>query len=187
MSERWRCFVAIPLGEALRDALRTAVAGWRDDPDLAGLRWTDPDSWHLTLAFLGPVEAGRVPGVAASLREVTAAHRPTGVATGGLGAFPSVARARVAWYGVADPDRRLARLAGDVRRALGVEGSEFRAHVTLARARGEPVAVRALVERPSPVGLLTVDQVDLMRSHLGRGPARYQRLDTAQLGVAARV
>ena len=103
--------------------------------DLDGLRWTDPDAWHLTLAFLGSVEADRIDGIVATLCEVAAAHRPMRLATGGLGAFPSVGRARVAWYGVADPDGRLAAFARAIRRATGVEGSEFRGHVTLARAR----------------------------------------------------
>jgi 2'-5' RNA ligase len=187
MTERWRCFVAVPIGEELRAALRAGVESWSDAPDLAGLRWTDADSWHLTLAFLGSVDADRIAELSATLREVVAAHPPMRLATGGLGAFPSPGRARVAWYGVADPDRRLAALARDVRRALGVEGSEFRAHVTLARARREPVVARGLVAREAPSGTLVVDHVDLMRSHLGRGPARYERLSTAALGVTAHV
>jgi RNA 2',3'-cyclic 3'-phosphodiesterase len=187
MTETWRCFVAVPLGEDLRLALRTLVDGWRDGPDVAGLRWTDPDSWHVTLAFLGSVEADRIDRIVASLREVAAAHRPMRLETGGLGAFPSAGRARVAWYGVADPDGRLAALARDVRRATGVTGSEFRGHVTLARARRDPVSVRELVDRPSPTGMLSVDHVALMRSHLGRGPARYEGLADVELGVTARV
>jgi RNA 2',3'-cyclic 3'-phosphodiesterase len=187
MSERWRCFVAVPIGDELRADLRAAVDALRGDPDLAGLRWSEPDSWHVTLAFLGSVEADLAPGLISTIGEVAADHGPMRLATGGLGAFPSAGRARVAWYGVADPDGRLAALARDVRDALGVEGSAFRAHVTLARARHEPVPVRGLLERVSPSGVLVVDHVDLMRSHLGRGPARYERLATAALGTAARV
>jgi 2'-5' RNA ligase len=187
MTERWRCFVAVPIGESLRDALRVAVDGWRDDPDMVGLRWGDPESWHLTLAFLGSVDADGVGRLGSTVREVAAQHAPMRLATGGLGAFPSVGRARVVWYGVADPDRRLAALARDLRQALAVEGSAFRAHVTLARARREAVAVRGLVERTAPEGLLTVDHVDLMRSHLGRGPARYECLESVAMGPQARV
>jgi RNA 2',3'-cyclic 3'-phosphodiesterase len=187
MTETWRCFVAIPLGDELRLALRTMVDGLRDEPGAAGLRWTDPDSWHVTVAFLGSVEADRIDGTVALLRQVAAAHRPLRLATGGLGAFPSAGRARVAWYGVADPDGRLASLAGDVRRALGVTGSAFRGHVTLARARREPVSVRELVDRASPEGTLVVDHLALMRSHLGGGPARYEALADVELGVTSRV
>ena len=42
--ERWRCFVAIPIGEALRADLRAAVEGWRRREDLAGMRWADAEA-----------------------------------------------------------------------------------------------------------------------------------------------
>lgn len=187
MSETWRCFVGVPLGEELRRALGTLVDRWRDEPDFAGLRWTDPDSWHVTLAFLGSVEVDRMGTLGATLREVAAVHAPMRLPTGGLGGFPRDRKARVLWYGILDPDRALGDLARGLNVALGVDAAEFRPHVTLARARREPVSVRALAERPSPEGPLDVDHVDLMRSHLGRGPARYERLDTVELGVTARV
>jgi 2'-5' RNA ligase len=95
----------------------------------------------------------------------------------------------VAWYGVADPERRLAMLARDVAIAVGLEAAgRFRAHITLARARAEPVDLRAwLAGAEPPSGGLDVDRVDLMRSHLGRGPARYEVLESLPLGVAAHV
>jgi 2'-5' RNA ligase len=187
-TERWRCFVAIPLGEELRSRLAGAVDGWRVRADLDGLRWTDPASWHVTLAFVGPVEATTVSDLAARLADVVGHHAPMQFRTGRVGGFPSPARARVAWHGVADPNGALAHLARDVRRATAVEGSAFRGHITLARARRDPVDLRTwLREADAPDGQLAVDRVELMRSHLGRGPARYEVLDSLALGVGARV
>ena len=186
--ERWRCFVAVPIGEALRRDLAAAVEGWRIRPDLAGLRWTEPQSWHVTLAFLGPIEASSVTGLTARLADAVEPRAPVHLRTGGVGGFPSAARARVAWYGITDLDGALTALAADVRRAAGVETSEFRGHVTLARARRDPVDLRAwLRDAEAALGELAVDRVDLMRSHLGRGPARYEVLESFTLGVAARV
>ena len=134
--ERWRCFVAVPLPDPLRAALASAAAQWRSRDDLAGMSWTDPAGWHVTLAFLGATEPARVPALVRRLADAAAAHRPWATATGGLSGFPSRSRARVAWYGVADPDGHFARLAGDVRRAVRLEPDRrFRAHVTLGRAR----------------------------------------------------
>ena len=187
--ERWRCFVAIPIGEALRDDLRTAVDGWRGREDLAGLRWADPNGWHVTLAFLGSIDAASVPGVAERLATVAEAHRATTDATGGFGAFPSAERARVAWYGIHDGDGRLARLAADVGRALELDTARpLRPHVTLARARREPVDLRSwLASASAPEGVLVADRIELMRSHIGRGPARYETLAAITLGVPAGV
>ena len=183
--ERWRCFVAVPIGEALRDDLRVAVDGWRDRPDLAGLRWTDPDGWHVTLAFLGPTEPASVPLLRDRLAAVAEAHEPTSSTTGGLGAFPGPASARVAWYGMDDGEGRVARIAADVAAALALDASRpLRPHLTLARARRDPVDLRPwLASASAPEGALTTDRIELMRSHTGRGPARYETLATMKLGV----
>jgi hypothetical protein len=44
MDERWRCFVAVPLGEQLRGELARAVTELRARVPLLDeyLRWTDP-------------------------------------------------------------------------------------------------------------------------------------------------
>ena len=188
-NERWRCFVAIPIGEALRDDLRVAVDEWRGRDDLAGLRWTDAKGWHMTLAFLGSIDSASVPGVVERLATVAEAHQTMRSTMGGLGAFPTPARARVAWYGIEDVDGRLGRLAADVDMALGLDVSRpLRPHLTLARARREPVDLRSWLESASaPVGVLAADRIELMRSHIGGGPARYETLAVITLGVPAGV
>ena len=89
MTESWRCFVAVPIAETLRRALASAVEGWKTRPDLAGLRWTDPVAWHVTLAFLGAVDSDLIDELGETVRVVAAASRPTVVPTGGVGGFPS--------------------------------------------------------------------------------------------------
>jgi RNA 2',3'-cyclic 3'-phosphodiesterase len=189
MSERWRCFVALLIDDELRRVLADHVAIWHDQPDVAGLRWTDPDSWHVTLAFLGHVDAGRVPGIAGAVRDVAERHGPMRLSGGKIGAFPANGRARVVWYGIVSADGSLERLASDLRRALDVDASQpFRPHVTIARARREPVDVRGFLARErGPSMTWSAARVDLMRSHLGRGPARYEVVESAALEHAARV
>lgn len=104
---------------------------------------------------------------------------------GGVGAFPMPARGRVAWYAVDDADRRLADLAHDLGAALRVEvGDPFRPHITLARARRGPVDLRpwlADAAEAAPVATIAVDRIELMRSHLRRGPAAYETLASMPL------
>ena len=185
--ERWRCFVAISIGDGLRRDLRTAVDGWRGREDLAGLCWAGADAWHVTLAFLGSIDSASVAGVVEHLATVAEAHPATSFTTGGLGGFPAPARARVAWYGIENADGRLARLAVDVTVALGLDASRpLRPHLTLARARREPVDLRPwLASASAPTGVLAADRLELVRSHLGRGPAQYETLAALTLGVPA--
>ena len=186
MSERWRCFVAVLIGESLRSALAEAVEGWKGDE---GLRWADLANWHLTLAFLGPTNPARVASIEAVMATVAGSHGPMHLRTGGLGAFPSPGRARVLWYGVEDPAGELGTLARDIHVELGVEvAAPFRPHLTLARARRQPVNLASwLADASAPEGELVVDRLNLMRSHLGGGPARYEVVGSASLRAAAHV
>lgn len=179
MTERWRCFVAVPLDVSVRAALERARESWLERPDLDGLRWSDPASWHLTLAFLGDVDASDISEIAGAAGAVAGRHGPMRLPAGGVGAFPVPARARVAWYGIGDPRSRLAGLARDLGDALRVEvGDPFRPHITLARARRDPVDLRrwladAAETAPSTIA---VQRIELMRSHRGSGPAAYETL-----------
>jgi 2'-5' RNA ligase len=188
MTTPWRCFVSVPIGDDLRAALADALEGWKARSDLSKLRWSDPAGWHLTLAFIGDTEPGAVERLTERLTAAASGHRRFELPTGGLGGFPSDARARVAWYGVADPDGRLERLAADVGRAVDLEPDRpFTAHLTVARATPDRTDLRAWVtEADAPAGVLPVNRVDLMRSHPRNGPARYELLASAPLGGAAR-
>lgn len=187
MTERWRCFVAAPIPPALRTSLADAVAPWGTD---AALRWSAPESWHLTLAFLGTLDPATVGEVRARLSHVARRHEPMRLQAGGIGAFPSAGQARVVWYGVEDPDGRLAALAADLADSLRLEaGSPFRAHVTLARVRRGSADLRGWLSEASesaPTGTLEVRQLELMRSHLGEGAPRYERLAAMHLGGSGR-
>jgi 2'-5' RNA ligase len=186
MTERWRCFVAAPIPAELRASLAATVAPWRTD---APLRWSAPDSWHLTLAFLGAVDPATFGEVRAKVSQVAGRHEPMRLEAGGIGAFPSAPRARVVWYGVEDPDGRLAALAADLAGSLGLEAAPpFRAHVTLARVRRGFVDLRGWqpeARASAPTGVVEVRQLELMRSHLGQGAPRYETLATMELGGSA--
>lgn len=186
-ADAWRCFVAVPIGEPLRRDLAACLAAWKPREDLAGLRWSEPGAWHVTLAFLGDTDPAAVGTIASRLERVAASHNAFSVATGGLGAFPSAARARVAWYGVDDPERRLRNLAADVGRAVDLEADRpFAPHVTLGRSRRAPLDLRRWIEgAAAPSGVLEVDRVELVRSHLAQGPAHYETLAVARLGPPA--
>jgi RNA 2',3'-cyclic 3'-phosphodiesterase len=189
MTEQLRLFVAVTLPDGLRGDVRAAMAAWRAHPTAGGLRWTDPGALHVTLAFLGSVDASRVPMIGARVADVASRHDSIGVATGGLGAFPRASAARVLWYGVDDADGRLGILAGDLREALGIAGGgPFRAHVTLARSRDRDVDVRPLIAHSdAPSARIEVAEVELIRSHLGRGAPRYEVIDRSPLGTPLRV
>lgn len=178
-----RRFVAIGVPPAVREALEAALAPSGDH--LGALRPTDPVSWHLTLAFLGEVDADRLDGIVevvrAALDDVTP---PVALTLDGAGEF----RRTALWAGVRDePEGQLARLgdaiqSGCAAAGLPVEQRRVRPHVTIARAPrrssvrpGQVVAVSDAVETVRMAGdaRWVPTQVEVWASHLGDGPARY--------------
>jgi 2'-5' RNA ligase len=172
-----RCFVAAwPTGSML-DVLHAV-----DRPDIAGLRWTTPDQWHVTLRFLGEVADAEAPALTAALRDgladVAASLATAGPATTELGGQLVIPVA-----GVDD-------LAAAVVAATGPFGDaperrRFRGHFTLARTKRGSVIPRDLLGRPI-AGEWTVDAVALVRSHLEPTGARYEDLARVDLTVAGR-
>jgi 2'-5' RNA ligase len=184
--ERWRCFVGVPIGDEVREAIAGFVTDLRRSPWADDWRWTDPETWHITLAFLGSIPPAAIPAIASSLEAVAARHAAFSVSTGGLGAFPSMRRARVLWYGVDDPEGKLAALAADVRSAVQIDTDPpLRAHITLARAGKRLSALGSSApalpgSRDDAVADISITQVRLMRSRLGMTP-RHTPLAVAQL------
>jgi 2'-5' RNA ligase len=186
--EAWRCFVAIPAPADLRAALAAAVTAWRSDPGAPDLRWTDPDGWHVTLAFLGATDPNSVPGLGQALGDAVRETPPFTLDTRRVGAFPRPGAAQSVWLGITDPDGRLGALAAAVQAAVLPPDARrpLRAHLTLGRSRagrGEPLGPW-LATREFPQARLPVDDVVLYRSHLGRGPAQYSELARVPLGGA---
>lgn len=157
-------------------------------------RWTPPEHWHLTLAFLPQVRERHLDDLVERLTRAGGRRTPFELSISGGGAFPNPGRARVLYAGLAAEARartELDRLATGVRAAATRAGAEpdggrFRPHLTLARL-GRPQEVtrwiRILESYRDPPWLVT--DVALVESHLGEGPRkrpRYEVLETFPLG-----
>ncbi|HJT64661.1 MAG TPA: RNA 2',3'-cyclic phosphodiesterase [Candidatus Limnocylindria bacterium] len=190
--ETWRCFVAVPVPDDLRVGLATALDRWKLERDAPDLRWTDPEGWHVTLAFLGATDPATVDdlrrGLESVTRQFTSPFSPILVRTGPIGAFPRAAAAQSVWLGIDDPLRQLKDLAYAVQTAILAQEKwrRLRPHLTLGRSRvrrGEPLE-SWIATRTFPPTEFPVEDVVLFRSHLGRGPARYEELARLPLGGA---
>lgn len=159
-----------------------------------GLRWTSPEQWHLTLAFMAEVADRRLDELGERLTRAAARRTPFGVRLAGGGAFPDAGRAKVLFAGVETDGVELERLAVGVRAAASragaaPDGGRFHPHVTLARSRRPVEAtrwLRVLVGYRGPQW--QAEEVALVASHLGEGPRRRPRhevVETFPLGQRA--
>jgi 2'-5' RNA ligase len=172
-----RLFVAIDPPDPIRDALAAL--------ELRGRLSRPPrDQLHLTLRFLGEVDADHVPELIGAL--AVQVPRFTLRVAGG-GAFPSASRPRVLWAGIGGDVDALVALATRVEaavRSVGLPPADkpFRAHLTLARVRDGrvPDAVAAVQALPD-LGEWPVREVLLVKSTLGERGAVHERLATFPL------
>ena len=173
-----RLFVSVDL-----DGLAGEVRTVQDRFESAdGLNFVAPGQAHVTLKFLGEVEAERVGELTDKLGAAVADSGvgPFTAAFGGLGVFPHLGYISVVWLGVREGGDELTRLheaIEDRTVAMGFdpEDHEFTPHVTLARMEhaGGKELVRDVVETQDPdAGRLDVGEVRLTESVLtDEGPA----------------
>jgi 2'-5' RNA ligase len=173
---RIRSFVALALPGPNLAALERHLAECAREAPV--YRWVEPDSLHLTLRFLGnlqPEVLERVRGELSSVR-----GEPFALALDGRGTFGPRTAPRVVWIGVSQGLDACAELAARVEAACGRAGLEpeprpWRAHVTLARARGEGDLLPPLPD-PPPLAPWTVGDFALYESRLRQQP-RYVPLE----------
>ena len=146
------------------------------------------ENLHLTFRFVGDIDPVSFDRLLAALSESTL-PAPFRIQLGGLGAFPKARRASVLWLDLFDPAGGLGEIHAAVEDSceeagLGREDRPFRPHVTLSRIR-PPVDVRSLIDSTPAVDLSSaVDELVVLRSHLGRGVPRYEPVERFPLAVA---
>ena len=175
-------FVALYPTPPAHAHLETALSDIRENlspEQSAAVRWIPPERWHITLAFLAIVDPTRVEWLQRSLAEVAAEHAPlVDLNLTGSGAFGSTV-----WMGVAPTERgsaaeRLAKVTQRASTSCGVEVERrpWRAHLSIARLRGDRGEVRQVTMqltwllRDYDGPLWTADTFTLVNSILGPQP-----------------
>lgn len=189
-----RVFLAIELGDAARTLLADQIH--RLARELPSARWVQPESLHLTLAFLGEIDDEQLSAAKAASASAARSAAPFQLEVAGLGSFGPARAPRVIWAGVRGDLQALQhvqqRLARELeQRGFPREERMFSPHLTLARLR-QPTpeadlsriieALRAPSQATAPI---PVEHLSVMKSELARPNARYTRLATYALGSPA--
>lgn len=166
--DKLRLFFAIVPDDAVRTRLDTLA---REAAQATGGRASAPHTLHLTVVFVGTVDAR----AAAAVRDAGDAVRFAAfdLSLDRLGAF---ARAGVAWAAPSGVPAALAAANRDLVRALAdrgvaTEARPYRPHVTLARR-----CERTLEGPIAPPVAWCVDRIVLMSSRLLSEGARYREV-----------
>jgi 2'-5' RNA ligase len=169
-----RLFLGIPMAPAVAAELASIVARLRSPSD--ALRWSAPESWHITLQFLGSTTPDQYACILPHLRALR--HSPLSICMGGLGFFD---RAGIFYAGVSTTPELLT-LQQSITRATAhcgfiPETRPYQPHITLARAKAARDGFLALKSRlgpPPAFTRFTASEFLLYESFLAPSGSRYQ-------------
>ena len=191
-----RTFVAVELDDSVKAHIAAAIDALRQER-IDNLRLVRPGGVHLTLKFLGDIDAGKVSTIAEAMTQVAAQHAPFSLTLGAPGVFPNINRARVLWLGVEGDLRPLRILQARVEDALTAAGfppekQTFNPHLTIGRMHRRASksdrhrATDALTALSIPENQhIEVRAISLMKSILRPGGAVYERIAYASLSAPA--
>jgi 2'-5' RNA ligase len=186
-----RLFVALQIPPAVRKNLVEFLAELRAISSQP--RWVRAENLHVTLKFIGEVQAEKLNVIRAALSTVHSGQSVT-LDFQGVGFFPNEKRPRVFWASI-EASANLSQLASDIDRAmekLGIapENRPFSAHLTLARFEppGLPEKLRAYIQENAQrkFGSVAAKEFYLIESKLKPSGAEYTTLETFPF-VAAEV
>ncbi len=189
-----RTFIAIELNDEARRYLHQQIA--RLMRALPRVRWVDPETLHLTLAFLGALDDAQLDQAISAALEVARVSKPCAVRIGSLGVFGPAQNPHVIWMGLTGNLQPLLALQARLVRRLARDGfpPEERAyapHLTLARIKTplnsqELMALRRLLPASAPAGQrvqhqageepspeIPITHLSVMKSELTRAGAQY--------------
>ncbi len=199
-----RTFVAVDIPKSVRTALGELVEPQRrrrqsagtDTRGRAGIRWTRPEGWHITLAFLGELPPKDVERAIVATKAVASSAKPFSAAIDGWGVFPDEHRPRVLWAGVVSGAEEITAVATALdaqlsRDGFTTESRTFHPHVTIARIEDPRAGAQVFDALNSPraqagrrVSLepFRVDRLTVFRSVLKRTGAEYSVLAECPFG-----
>lgn len=192
-----RLFIAISLPDEIKNKIEKTQAELRRELPENFVRWTKRQQFHLTLKFLGNVDAENFGNLANAFRGACENFPLLQIRAEGIGFFPDLKFPRVIWAGARDE----ANLLPELQRAIEVSVRDFTSqkpegkfagHVTLGRI---PRIKRSETERLVNIatkmhgrffGEWMAREVELILSELASNGSCYTTVETAALSRKAK-
>jgi RNA 2',3'-cyclic 3'-phosphodiesterase len=188
-----RTFIALEMNETQQRHLAQMMQ--QVARALPSVRWADPTTTHLTLAFLGELDDEQLAQASNAAQAAAQSVPPFSYQLSRLGIFGSERQPRVIWVGIDDDSGALRHLHATLRFALerrgfALEDRPFTPHFTLARVKvplilEEQRRLHNLLAGAQPdlvPGVnYFVQHIDLMKSELSRSGAKYTCLQSYTL------
>lgn len=189
-----RLFIALNIPAEVHASIERVQQRLRYLAGANAMRWTRPEHFHLTLEFLGNVDAERIADLIAAFKGSCAGAGPLKLGLESAGCFPSFHKPSVAWLDVSGDVEALKNLQRRIRDAVQafaerVETRAFSPHLTIGRVKSGAfqtarVFGRALEIEAKKIGRIAeweTRAIHLMRSETHPAGAVYTGIAQAEL------
>ncbi len=189
-----RSFIALNIPVELHETIGRIQDRLRYFPGASAIRWTRTKHLHITLHFLGDIDAAQVPVLIEAAREICAQEPALNLTLTGAGCFPSYEKPSVVWLGVAGDTDRLVEIRRRFLERAGPTLGEFEIHpfvphLTLGRvkngcyktARIFGTALKSVESKIGVVGKWQARCIQFMRSELTTAGSVYTELGRIEL------
>ena len=184
--EKLRAFLAVALSESMLQEAQQFVAHIQSfNPKF---RYIPKDNWHLTLHFLGSIDAAQLPKLKDALQAAFEKASPFELQLRGSGGFPPGKRHHLLWLGVdgeLETLNHIYHLEEDVLSAhsIKVEDRPFHPHITIARCKEKlPCQFGESEIEFASRTKMRADHVTLFQSRLSSEGSVYTKLFSVPLG-----
>lgn len=189
MSKTIRTFIAIEIPENIISKIRELQEGLK----VYGfkIRWVRAENIHLTLKFLGDIEAVQIGEITEAVSKTVEGFTPISLKAKGVGVFPGIKRPRVLWVGLAGELESLVTIQKKLDENLIVldfpkEKRPFKGHLTMGRIKDKidvnKFGDALMTWRNFESETFTAGQIILYKSELKPSGAVYTELTRATLG-----
>lgn len=169
-------FLAVSLPSHMREVLRQRADLLKNRVDYK--QWPDPQDYHITLAFLGAVEPGKISELKPVVLKAASQCAPFSISLNEWGTFGKQDQPRVLWAGVSAEQGLydLQKMVCDACRSVGFEldTRPYRPHITLAKKwKGNGKLDKSALGTEIESASWQVKDIVLYQTHL-RGTPKYE-------------
>jgi len=149
--------------------------------------WKSPENFHITLEFLGELEASNIEALTETLNKVATNNRNFKLNIGGLGGFPTLNRPHTLWTAVGGSLTELNQLQNSIHNELSkygfvLEKRRFKPHITLA-SRPKLEGIDLYEVHSKKLGDFMVAEIVLYESRTINGKIIYKDIRRISLSI----
>lgn len=135
--ETLRLFLAIDIDNNLKEKI--ILVKEQLEQILPQIKWTKPDTWHLTIKFLGETKKNKVDEIKKLCKDIAIKYSSFDIILKNISAFPNLRMPRVIFIDTEIP-KELEKIFEEIEDKLSVlgfkkEDRKFHPHLTLARLK----------------------------------------------------